>query len=328
MYLNIIGKRISVIMIKVFLLGDSIVTAYGKDSENFIGGWGDHLGSFFDDKFVSVISCAEGGESSRSFLNDGRFIDNGLFTKEMFPQGVGPCYELIREGDFVFIQFCHNDDDSARHEKRELRHTPLGTPDSNGIYPTVLPIGNTPYSFECGATYKGYLKFYIDKIRKRGAAPVLLTPPPRGVFIDGKIASVPGNHGGTDEFGEYAYIRAIRQVGETEDVTVLELFERSKNYINSIGEENFKYLQSLKDGSGNTIGESRYGRPKAWPQDYNEIMQSGEFGEIDNTHQNRFGSFVYAGFIAEEIREKIPTLAKFLLEESSKNVPPPEGFRL
>ena len=125
MYLNIIGKRISVIMIKVFLLGDSIVTAYGKDSENFIGGWGDHLGSFFDDKFVSVISCAEGGESSRSFLNDGRFIDNGLFTKEMFPQGVGPCYELIREGDFVFIQFCHNDDDSARLEKRELRHTPL-----------------------------------------------------------------------------------------------------------------------------------------------------------------------------------------------------------
>ena len=105
MYLNIIGKRISVIMIKVFLLGDSIVTAYGKDSENFIGGWGDHLGSFFDDKFVSVISCAEGGESSGSFLNDGRFIDNGLFTKEMFPQGVGPCYELIREGDFVFIQF-------------------------------------------------------------------------------------------------------------------------------------------------------------------------------------------------------------------------------
>ena len=38
--------------------------------------------------------------------------------------------------------------------------------------------------------------------------------PPRGVFKDGKIASVPGNHGGTDEFGEYAYIRAIRQVGD------------------------------------------------------------------------------------------------------------------
>ena len=87
-------------------------------------------------------------------------------------------------------------------------------------------------------------------------------------------------------------------------------------------------MQSIKDSSGNTIGESRYGRPKSWPHDYNEIMQSGAFGEFDNTHQNRFGSFVYAGFIADEIKEKIPALAKFLLEEPSKNVPPPDGFRL
>ena len=67
MYLNIIGKRISVIMIKVFLLGDSIVTAYGKDSENFIGGWGDHLGSFLDDKFVSVIHARKAVKAPEVF---------------------------------------------------------------------------------------------------------------------------------------------------------------------------------------------------------------------------------------------------------------------
>lgn len=32
--------------ITIHLLGDSLVTAYGKDENNFIGGWGDHLGSF------------------------------------------------------------------------------------------------------------------------------------------------------------------------------------------------------------------------------------------------------------------------------------------
>ena len=30
------------------LLGDSLVKAYGNDIDNFIGGWGDHLGSFFN----------------------------------------------------------------------------------------------------------------------------------------------------------------------------------------------------------------------------------------------------------------------------------------
>ena len=31
---------------QIHVLGDSIVTAYGSDENNFIGGWGDHLNSF------------------------------------------------------------------------------------------------------------------------------------------------------------------------------------------------------------------------------------------------------------------------------------------
>ena len=312
-------------MIKIFLLGDSIVTAYGKDSENIIGGWGDHLGCFFGDEIL-VIPCANGGRSTRSYLNEGRFIDNGKFTKDMFPQGVGPCYELMSRGDWALIEFCHNDDDSARREKREARHTPLGVPDENGIYPSVMPEGDAPYSFGCGATYKGYLKFYTKKIREKGANPVLVTPPPRGCFVGGIIASVPGNHGGADKFGEYVYIRAIRQTAEEEDVPLIELFERAKSFIDELGEDKFKYLQSIKDAEGKTIGEARLGRPKRWPEDYDRIMESGEYAEIDNTHQNRYGSYVYAGFIAEEIKQKIPGLAKYLSDVPSKTVPKPKGL--
>ena len=35
-------------IITIHALGDSLVTAYGDDESNFIGGWGDHLWSFFD----------------------------------------------------------------------------------------------------------------------------------------------------------------------------------------------------------------------------------------------------------------------------------------
>ena len=312
-------------MTKIYLLGDSIVTAYGKDSENFIGGWGDHLGCYFDEN-VEVIPCAEGGKSTRSYLNDGRFIDNGKFTKDMFPYGVGPCYDLIESGDYVLIEFCHNDDDSDRLEKRELRHTPLGEPDENGVYPSIMPVGETPYSFDCGATYKGFLKYYIKNIREKGACPVLVTPPPRGYFEDGKIASLPGNHGGSDRFGDYAYVRAMRQIGEEEDVPVIELFERAKDFINELGEERFKYIQSIKDSEGKTIGEARLGRPKHWVDEYDEIIENGAY-DLDNTHQNRYGSYIYAGFIADEIKKKIPGLSQYITERPRKVVDKPKGLK-
>ena len=49
---------------QIHVLGDSIVTAYGSDENNFIGGWGDHLNSFFKNE-VPVFVYAEGGRSSR-----------------------------------------------------------------------------------------------------------------------------------------------------------------------------------------------------------------------------------------------------------------------
>ena len=68
---------------QIHVLGDSIVTAYGSDENNFIGGWGDHLDSFFK-KEVPVLVYAEGGRSSRSFLNEGRFMNYGYFQRMNF----------------------------------------------------------------------------------------------------------------------------------------------------------------------------------------------------------------------------------------------------
>lgn len=123
---------------QIHVLGDSIVTAYGSDENNFIGGWGDHLNSFFKNE-VPVFVYAEGGRSSRSFLNEGRFINYGIFSKDKFPYGMGPAYDRICPGDYVLMQFCHNDDESKGYGTYVDRLTPLGIPDGHGIYPTVVP---------------------------------------------------------------------------------------------------------------------------------------------------------------------------------------------
>lgn len=294
---------------QIHVLGDSIVTAYGSDENNFIGGWGDHLNSFFKNE-VPVFVYAEGGRSSRSFLNEGRFINYGIFSKDKFPYGMGPAYDRICPGDYVLMQFCHNDDESKGYGTYVDRLTPLGIPDGHGIYPTVVPdeqmkvstgeippeyvtllrkngmteqeiavyerkyreliaqYGEKYWSYDCGATYKGYLKFYIDKIRARGAVPVLVTPPPRQYYKNGKIAAVAGQHGGEDAFGAFPYVRAIRQLGRQENVVVLDLFQRSLELLERLGETTAKSLQSIKDKEGVTIGEARYGRPEKWVEDY------------------------------------------------------------
>lgn len=126
-------------MLTIHALGDSIVTAYGNDKENFIGGWGDHLQSFFDEEKVRVAVYAQGGRSSRSFLNEGRFIDYGNFSLEEFPYHMGAACNHIQQGDYMLIQFCHNDDSSKSKQTYVDRLTPLGQPDGNGIYPTVVP---------------------------------------------------------------------------------------------------------------------------------------------------------------------------------------------
>ena len=126
-------------IITIHALGDSLVTAYGDDESNFIGGWGDHLWSFFDPDYVHVNVYAQGGRSSRSFLNEGRFVDNGNFTESDFPYNTGPAYNRIKAGDYVLMQFGHNDDNTKEKFTYVDRMTPLGIPDENGIYPTVVP---------------------------------------------------------------------------------------------------------------------------------------------------------------------------------------------
>ena len=122
------------------------------------GSWGEYLQAFFDSSKVKVQNYANGGRSSRNFINEG---------------SLDKIKANIKAGDYLFIQFGHNDCANGKGYIED-RYVPLGQPDANGIYPVTAgtkvatpssltsKYGDTFYSYDCGGTYKWYLKQYID----------------------------------------------------------------------------------------------------------------------------------------------------------------------
>lgn len=115
----------------IHVIGDSTVCNY-KDSAYPQTGWGQVLGYFFDASRVKINNVAIGGRSSKKFINDGRL-------KDLEPS--------IQKGDYVFVQFGHND----RDYNKEDRYTPI-------------------------EDFPKYMQQYIDVAVKHGATPVLVSP--------------------------------------------------------------------------------------------------------------------------------------------------------
>jgi lysophospholipase L1-like esterase len=122
----------------VFLCGNS--TVVDQENEPWAS-WGQMIPRFFDDR-VAFANYAESGESADTFIAAGRL-------KKLLTQ--------MKEGDYIFIEFGHNDQKQKGPGK--------------GAY----------YSYMTG------LKTFIDEARLKGANPVLVTPTQRRSFKDGKI---------------------------------------------------------------------------------------------------------------------------------------------
>lgn len=138
---------------------------------------------------VTVRSYAKNGRSTKSFLDEGRF---------------GPVEAAMEPGDFLFIQFGHNDekDDPARHTDPET-------------------------------TFRENLKLFIRAARERGAMPVLLTPIARRLFDEAGNFR-PGSHG--------AYPDAMRALAIDEDVPLIDLTEMTERFLPQLGDEPSKPL--------------------------------------------------------------------------------------
>ncbi|HEX8013700.1 MAG TPA: SGNH/GDSL hydrolase family protein, partial [Flavobacterium sp.] len=79
----------------VYTVGDSTVKNGRGDGSGGLWGWGDYIGQFLDTTKVRIENHALGGTSSRTFQ------DKGLWTAVL---------NKLKKGDYVLIQFGHNDD--------------------------------------------------------------------------------------------------------------------------------------------------------------------------------------------------------------------------
>ena len=325
----------------IFLAGDSTVKTYTE--KQYIGGWGQYLDLFLGDN-VTVKNCAQGGRSSRSFINEGRLFDIENSTYTFSENGGNSIGDEIKIGDYLFIQFGHNDDDTKAANSLAERMVPLGEP-VNGIYPTTAGEKTTIVKNSGVATldsvsdevkekmssYTSNLNTYLtNSVSKYGdsyyeyssggtykwflkqyidfarekGATPVLVTP---------VARVSYNSDGTLKSGpglhgdNFAYVTAVRQLAEEEECLLIDLFADTKEMLETITSSEAYHIMALKDSSGGN------GNSGDWPSGFDTEYATAT---KESTHYNKFGAFITAGKVAEHLKSFIANDTKGKDDES------------
>ena len=171
----------------IFMIGDSTMANKPLQPAQPERGWGQLLALYFK-PVVQIENLAVNGRSSKSFRDEGRWK---------------PVLERLHPGDFVIIQFGHNDEKAD-----ERRHT-------------------EPYG-----SFKENLTRYVRETRERQGTPILATPIVRRAFTNETEL--------TDTHGDYAV--AVRQVATEQAVPLLDLQKVTERLVLQLGQERSKKL--------------------------------------------------------------------------------------
>ena len=168
----------------VFITGDSTVKNADKDPDG-MWGWGAVANTVFDEAKIDIVNAAMAGRSCRSYLNEGRWER---------------VYNSLKPGDFVLIQFGHND--ISPIDKPKYRGAIATTKDTCHVYrmqaakedlskqnviDQKLKANTQVGSYEVVYSFGWYLKKFIQDVREKGATPILVSLTPRNEWPNGKI---------------------------------------------------------------------------------------------------------------------------------------------
>ena len=167
----------------VFITGDSTVKNKDSDKDG-MWGWGSQAYTVFDQDKVTCVNVAKAGRSTRSYVREGRWEQ---------------VYNTLQPGDFVLLQFGHNDICPVADAKE--RGVIPGTADTchvckmekDGRYEVVYSFG-------------WYLRKMIDDCREKGATPILVSLTPRNEWPHGKVERR------NDSYGKW-YREVVEQTG-------------------------------------------------------------------------------------------------------------------
>ena len=243
----------------IFMIGDSTMANKAYDNEKPERGWGMALQGFFTDDVV-VDNHAVNGRSSKSFIDEGRW------------QVV---LDKIKPGDYVVIQFGHNDE-----KPKADRHT------------------------DPGSTFDANLTKFINETREKGGKPILMNAVVRRNFqpqaetndddeklrntvftgekkVEGEVL--------VDTHGDY--IIAPKNVAKTTNTPFVDANKVTHDLEQGLGPEKSKGLHMwFKPGENPSIPN----------------------GREDNTHYNIYGAHVVAGLLVDEMAKVAPELAKYV----------------
>ncbi len=194
----------------LLLIGDSTVRNGRGDGAGGQWGWGAPLADHFDAAKINVVNRAVGGLSSRTFRTQGHW-ERAL--------------ALLKPGDFVAMQFGHNDPGPLNDDKR-ARGTIGGTGEETEVIDNLLT--KQP---EVVHTYGWYLRQYIREAKAAGATPIVCSPVPRKTWKDGKIARSADTHGGW-----------AKRVAAEEGVAFIDLNELIATRYEALGAEKVEPL--------------------------------------------------------------------------------------
>lgn len=198
------------------MIGDSTM-ANKPLNDNPERGWGQLFPKFFNDK-VKIENHALNGRSTKSFINEGRW--DSIMVK-------------LKKGDYVFIQFGHNDEKIADTTRYAEPHT----------------------------TFKKNLEKFVTECRQQGAIPILMTPVVRRHFDD--KGNLVDTHG--------VYPDAVRELAKQMNVLFIDMNKKTEKLVKEYGMEGSKALflyinpgvyQSLPKGRIDDTHSSELGATK------------------------------------------------------------------
>lgn len=187
----------------VFTVGDSTVRNADKDEDDQWG-WGSVLAECFDLERVSVENCAKAGRSARTYLEEGRW---------------DKVYNALQPGDFVLIQFGHNDAGPI-HTGKARAELPGSGDESKVFLMEATKTYNVVYSFGW------YLRKFVMDVREKGAIPILLSHTPRNIWDNGQIQR------NTDSFGKWT-----REAAEAAGAYYIDLNKITADKLQVLGYE-------------------------------------------------------------------------------------------
>lgn len=198
--------------VRILTIGDSTMANYDEQKnsgEKEMRGWAQMLPLFLTEGAV-VENAAKNGRSSKSF----------------YYEYWSALRETLKPGDYVFIQFGHNDEKADGLDSDESDPTQRGT--------------------AAWGQYQKYLGLYVSEARERGATPILLTPVVRRLFDkNNKEIIGKGLHNLTEiapDDSTMNYPLAMRSLASNLNVPLVDLTTLTEDLVETMGAEKSKQV--------------------------------------------------------------------------------------